>query len=451
MSKLNIIHFVCHDLGRHLGCYGLPVKSPNLDNFAKNGIKFTNAFCNAPACSPSRACAMTGKYSHNNGQIGLAHMGWPLPENEKTIVDYLNENGYETVHTGLSHERHPGENHYQFDFENHWDDWDSKNAVDKAIEYLKNKKENKPFYLNVGTREVHMSVWGRDPQQYKDIKINEDEVFIPFYSPNFKILRKEFLKFQKAILYLDMHFQRLVDAVDKMKFKDDTVIIFTTDHGIANNRSKGTLYDRGVETTLLIRMPEKEYNSREINYLIQNIDIAPTILDIAGIDIPSDIQGKSFFPLLMRKEYQPHKEIFIERNFHGERTMYGSKDHEDVYDPIRAIRTEKFHYIRYFRPEIKKSPWLPYELKEEQCQDTSLGLETIYPSLTNLRKEEELFDVENDPQEFINLAERSEYKKIKEELKTKLFNWMKETNDFVLKGIVPKPHGEKGFGKFDKL
>ena len=104
---MNVLHIVCHDLGKHLGCYGALVDSPNLDRLAADGVRFDRAFCSSPACSPSRICAMTGRYAHVSGGVGLAHMGWPLGDEQRTIVDDANAAGVETAHFGFSHERHP--------------------------------------------------------------------------------------------------------------------------------------------------------------------------------------------------------------------------------------------------------------------------------------------------------------------------------------------------------
>ena len=107
-DRPNILYFVVHDIGRHMGCYGAPVATPNLDAFAASGVPFTNAFGNSAACSPSRICAMTGLYAHTSGGVGLAHMGWPLADDVLTIVDHLGAAGYETIHSGMQHERDEG-------------------------------------------------------------------------------------------------------------------------------------------------------------------------------------------------------------------------------------------------------------------------------------------------------------------------------------------------------
>lgn len=445
---MNFIYLVCHDLGRHLGCYGALVESPNLDAFARSGVKFNRAFCNSPACSPSRCCAMTGKYAHTSGAVGLSHMGWPLSMGQKTVVDHLNSSGYETVHTGFNHERHPGQNRYKLDFETTWDDWQSDNAINQAIAYLGRRRDEKggrPFYLNIGTHEVHASSFTVKYDRVYGGAVPPEKVWIPPYSPDQPPLRSMFGKFQASIKFLDTHFQRLLDAVEELGLSDDTMVIFTTDHGISNMRSKGTLYDAGVETALIVRPPGGSVKNRTVDHLMQNIDLAPTILDAAGIEIPEDMQGKSFWPLLSGREYSPHKEIFTERNFHGEKPEgRPDEDYLDLYDPVRAVRTKDFHYIRWFKPELRKRPFMFWECPQMK---ESNKFDEIWPDFTQARNAEELYHVALDPCEFRNLADHPEYSGVKAELSSKLEKWMRETGDFATGGIPPGRPAEPGWGE----
>ena len=427
-SKPNIIYIVCHDLGKHLGCYGARVMSPNLDRFAAQGVKFTQAFCNAPACSPSRGCAMTGLYSHNNGLMGLVNRGWSMPESCPTIVDYLNEAGYETVHFGFQHERYSARaNRYKICGNDTLVETYAENAISRAIEYLEsNKGSGKPFYMNIGTWEVHATSWqGNYVKERLEVYNDgiEDEAYIPDYTPDTLEIRKEMLKFQSCIRYLDKQVQRLFDTVERLGYEENTLVIFTTDHGIGNMRAKGTLYDRGTEITLLMQMPGTIGEGVVISELIQNIDITPTLLEVAGLEIPPSIQGRSFWKLLTGGEYTPHNEIFIERNYHG------------GYDPMRSVRTKRFHYIRNFGENIKKA-WLPHEIPYMNKEYKAWYIE-LWPEPSLPREREELFDIVADPWEFNNLAYDPEYSEVKKDLAKKMERWMESTNDPLLQGEIP--------------
>ncbi|MBD3309527.1 sulfatase-like hydrolase/transferase [candidate division KSB3 bacterium] len=437
----NFIYVICHDLGKHLGCYGATgVPSPNLDRFAADGVKFNSAFCSAAACTPSRGCAMTGQYSHTNGLMGLVNFGWSLPQETKTVVDYLNEAGYETAHFGLQHERYAGwANRYQIEG-NPYIEGDrrghrrvlAERAITDAIAYLKERKgldKPRPFYLNVGTVEVHASRWGGlvpgSPRNRESIygAVPPERAFIPHYIPDVPQLRRVMGKFEGAIRYLDNQVQRLFDAVEDLGYSEDTLVIFTTDHGIANMRSKWWIYDRGVEIALIMRMPGTIGEGEVISDLIPNLDITPTILEAAGIEIPPAVQGRSFWKRLTGGNYDPHEAIFVERNYQTD------------YDPMRAIRTERFHYIRNFGENPKKA-WLPDEVPYMNETYDRYFYE-LWPEPSLSRDEEELFDVEQDPDEFVNLAYNSRYRDTKSRLAAQLDQWMRDTDDPLLKGPIP--------------
>ncbi|MBI5723204.1 MAG: sulfatase [Planctomycetes bacterium] len=446
LQRPNILYFICHDIGRHMGCYGVPVETPNLDAFAAGSVRFANAFCNSAACTPSRVCAMTGQYAHVSGGVGLAHIGWPLAESERTIVDYLKDAGYETIHSGTEHERHPQANRYEVDIQEDWEDSNAEIAVNKALDCLTKRDRSRPFYLNIGTQQPHASSWSHADELYGGSVAPED-VYIPPYLPDRPGLRKGFGQFQAAIRYMDRHFGRLMDGLKRLGHDRDTIVVFTTDHGIAAPRSKSTLYDRGVEIALLIRLPDGSFAGTEVRHLIQNIDFVPTLLAAAGAPVPGHLPGKSFWPLLNGGPYTPHDHIFIERNFHGERRVWGNaRDYVDRYDPVRAIRTPAFHYIRYFDPTVKCRPWLPFEIPPGAPGEEQEHWEFCIPQPREPRPEEELFHVAQDPQEFVNVAARPEFRQVKADLSRKLDEWMKSTDDFVLRGDVPKRYEQPGWG-----
>jgi len=441
-SRPNIIYVVCHDLGRELGCYEKPISTPNLDAFAQGGVRFTNYFCTSPACSPSRACAYTGQYAHTNGVMGLTHVGWPMAENVQTIVDYFNAGGYETVHVGLQHERYPStggkhhphagaeKNRYQVETWEGEKDTRTDHAVAKAIAFLESRKNSdKPFYLNVGIGEVHSSRWmsaglysggwlryGTTPPE---------ETYMPPHMPDVPALRKEMGNFQACIRWMDEHIRKLFDAVDDLGLTENTIVIFTTDHGIAGTRAKGTLYDTGTGIAMLMRMPGTIVRGVVADNILQNIDIAPTVLEAAGIPIPPAVQGRSFWPLLTGGDYKSHEVIFTERNYHG-------RD----YSPMRSARTSRYHYIRNF--EKKKREWVPGDpVRMKETYET--WFDEMGPEGQGMKPDEELYDVAKDPHERQNLAQDPAFADIKNDLARRVDVWMQETDDPLLKGRIPWP------------
>ncbi len=444
----NFLYFVVHDLGKHLGCFtGGLVPSPRLDAFARESFRFHQAFTNAACCSPSRGCAMTGQYSHVSGGIGLSHMGWPLPEEARTIVDYFNDAGRPTIHCGLNHERHAGENHYNEDYERHWRDQDASNAVDSAIAWLEQRPADaRPFYLNIGTHDVHASRFNKKPPQYAPFRPRPEDVFVPPWLHDTPAVREFLGNFQSAIGYMDHHFGRLLDALDRLALRDNTVVIFTTDHGmsIGPSLAKGTCYDRGMEIALLARMPGQQAPGTDVHHLVQNIDFTPTLLDLAGLPIPEAINGRSFAPLLRGEAYQPHEYIFLERNNHGEHNQDRS-GFDDVHDPIRAVRTPDFHFIRNCRADLKQRQPTRPEVNDPPEDDNH------WPESDQPRPPEELFHVAQDPLEFYDVKDQPEYAAVRQRLAGLLEQWMRDTSDFALTGTIPERPREPGWGPWENL
>lgn len=430
----NILYIVAHDLGRHLGCYGRPIASPTLDAFAGRGVIFRRAFCSAPACSPSRACAMTGQYSHTNGLMSLVNPQWELPAERRTIVDCLNDAGYETVHVGLQHERRSAaDNRYRIERCRTMDDEWTEAAVGEAIAYLEARRgAARPFYLNVGLREVHASAWqgngrwcqGRS-EQYGRVPL--EQVYVPPYMPDRPPIRRELAKFQAAIGFMDAHVRPLLETVERLGHADDTVVVFTTDHGIAGERAKSTLYDAGVEIALLMQLPGGQAAGLAVDHLVQNIDVAPTLLEAAGVDVPPEMQGRSVWPLLTGGPWRPHEEIFLERNYHG--------PPPGGLDPMRAVRTPRWHYIRNFDPRAKR-PWLPSEVPAV-AETYDHWYNELWPPATEPRPAAELYDTQADPHELVNLAGRPEHAALEADLAGRLERWMRQTDDPLLRGTIP--------------
>lgn len=433
MRPPHILHLICHDLGRHLGCYGAPVASPNLDRFAAQGLRFDRAFTNSVACSPARCCVMTGQYAHSSGGIGLSHMGWPLPDEATTLVDLLRAAGYQTAHTGLNHERHPRCMRYEVEADRHWQDWNVEHAVDDAIAFLAERADARPFFLNIGTQEVHATRFTRDEivaDTYGG-RIPADDTYIPNYLADTPAHRHLLGGFQAAIRHFDHHVGRLLDWLDRSPYGDDTLVVITTDHGIwtPSCRDKGTLWERGVEVTLLARPPRAWRQPQVVGSLVSHIDLLPTYLDAAGAAIPAHLPGRSWWPLVTGAPFTGADLVFTERNFHGEHAPDGSHGYVDRFDPLRAVRSDRFHYIRVFDPAVKPDPgtWLSGPAHE--------------------RAEEYLYDVGQDQMELVNLAGRPEYRRILADHRGHLARWMQETDDFLLRGEVPAPRQAPGWGE----
>ena len=424
-SKPNIILFITHDQGQFLGCYDSPqtpnsLSTPNLDQIAEKGVKFTNHFCTAPQCSPSRGSIMTSKFPHQNGLMGLVNRGWTLPESNKTLPMYLKESGYTTHLIGLEHETKDIATlgydtvSKRMKYQRLTTDKLEKDILD-FFEHHKN--DDTPFYVNIGTFEVHR------PFEIWNIQVDPQQVKVPPYLPDNDIVRKDLGLYYGVINRVDLTVGKILEKLEETGLRDETLFIYTTDHGSPFPRAKCTLYDPGIKTLLIMNKPNSPLfgNSKVIDQIVSNIDLLPSLLDSIGAKIPKKIEGRSFLPLLTNSQSSFRDEIFTEKTYH------------DIYDPIRSIRTKKYKYIRNFE-KFDKLYQIPADM-EIGPYGKSIQKQ-IFDNYSTPRMEEEFYDLENDPNEQYNLSNNPRYKNAILELKNKLLNWMKKTNDPLLKGKV---------------
>lgn len=415
----NIVYIITHDTGTHLGCYGKKVQTPAVDELAEQGIRFDNYFCSQPQCSPSRGSILTGKYSHNHGMMGLGHLGFSMTEDNKTLPGELRKLGYETHLFGFFHEAMEGElDAYRLGYDYHYKvpGNPAKEVTDKFIDFLENnfeeKKDEAPLFLSLGFEETH--------RPFDSFNPDEDEyVDIPPYLPDTPEVREDVARFQGSVKEMDKAIKRVTDAIEQYGLKENTIIIFTTDHGIAFPRAKGTLKDSGLETALIMKFPEghEAKNNGVSEELLCNIDLMPTIMDLVGGEAPDELDGRSFYPLLQGSDYKERENFFCELTWH------------DKYHPMRGVRTKKYKYIRNF--EEGPSVYLPHDLH------VSPSGEVVRDKYYVPNTEEELYDLEKDPVEEENIAGRPEYEEVLRKLRQDVINWMEETNDPLLNGPIP--------------
>ncbi|MFD1030099.1 sulfatase family protein [Metaplanococcus flavidus] len=429
-KKLNILMVISHDTGRHLGSYGKKVETPELDKIAEEGIQLDNYFCSQPQCSPSRGSILTGKYGHNHGLMGLTHLGHTMKKGVKTIPSELKTIGYDTWLFGFFHESidgvyEGGKLGYEHVVEVPGNA--ASKVTDELEEFLKERSASKneaPFYASVGFEETHRPFDGFEPDPI-------DSVEVPPYLPDTKEVREDIAFFQGSVKELDRSVGRITKMLDAAGLAENTVLIYTTDHGIAFPRAKGTLLDAGLETALLIRFPKgmvREGSRKDA--LLCNIDLLPTLLEIAGGQVPEGIDGRSFLPLLKEEEYTERDHFFCELTWH------------DRYHPMRGIRTHDFKYIRNFEDGPKV--YLPYDIY------TSLSGKVVRDDYAVPNSKEELYDLKADPLEETNLANNKSHHTKLVELRERVMAWMKETQDPLLKGPVPGVEAEEWQQQHDR-
>jgi len=413
-NRPNILYIHSHDTGRYVQPYGHAIPTPHIQKLAEQGVLFRKAFCAAPTCSPSRASLLTGQYAHCNGMLGLAHRGFSLYDYKQHLVYTLGRVGY---HTALIGEEHLSKDPSMIGYDHvvKVEGHQAHIIAPTAIEMLHNGL-SQPFFLSVGFFETHREFL--KPSTPQDAKYS----LPPAPLPDTPQTRLDMGAFKASAWELDQGMGAVLDALDTQGLSENTLVICTTDHGIAFPRMKGNLTDHGIGVMLIMRGPGGFTGGKVYDALVSHIDIFPTICDLLQIDHPSWLQGTSLLPLPREEVEQLHDAIFAEVTYHA------------AYEPMRAVRTPRWKYIRRFDHHL--GPVLP------NCDDSpSKDVLIKYGWKERSRPLEQLYDLIFDPNEASNVANDLSVAVVLEEMRTLLDDWMDGTNDPLLHGPVPAPPG----------
>lgn len=424
-NRMNIIYLHTHDSGRFFSPRGYQDMTPEIDAFSKTAMVFQQAYCAAPTCSPSRAALLTGQSPHACGMTGLAHIGtgWRLNEYRHHLASFLRENGYETVLCGIQHEapitemigysQIIGRRHLMNEKKNVMESLDYDNTQ-TACEYLRaHVNANSPFFLSVGLFSTHREF----PAEIGSVDLQR--ICVPKQLPDCAQIRDDFAHFQASLRVADNCIGKIIQAVRDYGLENNTMILLTTDHGIAFPRMKCTLYDDGIGVNLIIRIPGiTKQGSTDV--LVSHLDVFPTICDVIGVAKPEWLEGYSMLPYLTGTADRVRDAIFAEVTYHVS------------YEPQRCVRTERYKLIRYFENAVKMAP---------ANIDDSMSKELLVSNgfLEQHRDEVCMYDLLLDPCERVNLAYDPGHQDIRDSMEKMLERWMLDTNDPLLNGHVCEP------------
>lgn len=425
-NKYPVIYLNCHDAGRLIQPYGHAVRTPHLQRFAEEGVFFRQAHCVAPTCSASRAALLTGKYAHQVGMLGLAHLGFSLNDYSQHLAHRLSVLGYSTALSGVQHVA-PFSGYQKiigYDFDLNlpgerrrglgYAEIDRRHAMQAAS--FTEEQGNSPFYLECGFFFPH--------RPFPELGDPENRILRapPFYLPDTPETRKDIQAYESAMQSTDEAFGIIFDSLKRSGLWEKAIIIVTTDHGPAFPWAKCNLNDQGTGVMLMMRIPGQE-KPLDSDALVTHLDIVPTILDVLGVEQDATLQGKSLAALLKDAGTQLHQEVFSEVNYHAS------------YEPMRSIRSDRYRYVRRFdtgweRPVLPNIDDGPSKDALRQCgfQDYCVQSETLY-------------DMAFDPAERRNLIAHKDYAAVRADLAKRLDVWMHRTNDPLLAGPVPLPAG----------
>ncbi len=421
----NILYIHSHDSGRFLSPYGHGAATPNILKLASEGILFRQAFSGAPTCSPSRACIATGQTAHEAGMLGLVNMGFKMPDYSRHICHTLHAAGYRTVLAGLQHIA-PRAEMIGFDEELPHKSNRVADVAPAAVAFLSGDPQQ-PFFMDCGFFETHRAYKPGREFGYEDNtpQDNPNFVQVPPTLPDNSETRRDIAGFHADARVLDAGVAAVMNALAQAGLAENTIVINTTDHGIAFPQMKCNLYDYGWGVSMIMRGPDVFRGGKVCDALVSQLDIFPTLCDYLQIEKPGWLRGRSFLPVLRGETAEVNEAVFAEVNYHV------------AYEPKRAVRTSRWKYIK--RYDGRTTDVL------DNCDD---GLSKRYLiaqgwKAEKLEQEEELFDLIFDPMEHMNLAKDPAHETILEEMRKRLAEWQRLTSDPILNGAIALPAGAR--------
>jgi arylsulfatase A-like enzyme len=425
-ERPNILWLIAEDFGNQLGCAGTrEVHTPNLDRLATEGVRYSRFYTTAPVCSPSRSAFMTGMYQTT---IGAHHHrshrddGFRLPDGVRLLSEWFQDAGYFTANI----RRLPSELGFRGTAKTDWNftpparPFDSDRWADLI--------GHQPFFAQLNFEETHRPF-------HAPRNADPSRVEIPPYEPDHPVSRADHAAYLDAATELDRKIGLVLRRLESDGLADSTIVVFFGDNGQAHIRGKQFCYEEGLNVPLLIRWPKKFPRPARFtpgavdDRLLMAIDLAPTMLALAGAPVPSRMQGRVFLGDRAATDY---------------RYAFGARDRcDETPFRFRTVRDARYRYIRNFTPE---RPFLQANAYKEKSYPVWNLLKELHAAgkLTPVQErlcaptmpEEELYDLDTDPDEIHDLAGRSEARQTLERLHRVLDDWIEATND---QGRIPEP------------
>jgi len=421
--KPNILFILSEDMSTDLGCYGVDaVKTPILDELALKGIQFMNVYGNNSICSPSRSNMITGVHQNIiNAQHHRSNRKIPLAKPFKPITSFLRDAGYTCI-IGNDIVR-GGSGKIDVNFKHkalgNWNGVNEFGLFDKKGNFT---KEDEPFFSQVTLNVTHRGDWWNDIRKKSKHKVSPSNIKLPPHYADTPIIREDWAKYLDQIEYMDYEVGLLLNDLEKKGLRDNTIIIFIADNGRCNIRGKGYLYQPGLHLPLIVNWPVRISGGKKDTRLVASIDVAATILDIAGVDLPDYMTARS----VIKKDAKPREYVYSARDLWDE-----------ILEQSRAITTKRYRYIKnnitnqshdahqayleFYRPAVHIMRSLNEKEKLTHSQKHFFQKN---------KDSEELYDIVKDPFELNNLINNPEYNNIIEELKGYYKDWNTKNYDY---------------------
>ncbi len=443
-ARPNIVLFVTDDQSPDAGCYGNPVlQTPNLDALAADGTCFDLAFCTTASCSASRSVILTGWYNHANAQYGHEHSyhHFRTYDRVRSLPVLLGESGYRTARIGKYHVG--PEEVYKFEQALPGNSRNAVQMADNCRSFIEDA-DDRPFFLYFCTSDPHRSggsvpgaehdpnPFGNRPGGYpgvRQVKYDPQDVQVHPFLPDTPVCRAELAQYYQSVSRIDQGLGKLVGILKEAGVYDNTLIVYTSDHGIAFPGGKTTVYEGGLRVPMVVRAPDAARRGIRSAAMVSLVDLTPTLLDFAKA-VPDDYKfhGRSFRPVVDRTEVKGWDEVHASHTFH-EITMYY---------PMRVVRDRRYkliwniaHGLAYpFASDLWAAP--TWQDVYRRGPDALYGKRTVQAYMH--RPPFELYDLREDPHEVNNLADDPRHAERLAEMKTRLKQFQQRTSDpWILK------------------
>jgi arylsulfatase A-like enzyme len=434
VSQPNIVLIIADDMNwNDCGAYGhKSIRTPHLDQLAKDGMRFDHAYLTASSCSPSRASIITGRYPHNTG---AEQLHWAMPKGTKTFVEQLKKRGYYTAAAGKWHMGNHVREHFDTIHEASVAGFQLPSGDGKTppkmvakkpsgcedwVPTLKDRPKDKPFFMWFAALDPHRAYEKgalKPPHKLSDI-------VVPPHLPDTPDVREDLRMYYDEIGRLDQYVGKVVAELEKQGISEETLILFISDNGRPFPRDKTSLYDGGIKTPWIVKWPGKVKAGSINKALVSSIDIAPTLSKLANAQNLKSYEGVNLTSLFTGQSTKVRDYVFGEDHWH------------DYEDHARSVGNQRYKLIRNDYNDLPATP------------SADAGRSLTWQSMLKLQKKGELskvqqacmlaprpkwelYDLQKDPHELNNLIHDPKYTKIKQELMQALKSWSQKSNDFM--------------------
>ena len=421
LPKPNILWIVSEDNSPFLGVYGDEfATTPNLDKLASKGILYHNAFAPAPVCAPTRSSIITGVFANSLGTHQM-RSSYPIPKGFKFYPKYLREAGYYC--TNQSKE--------DYNTINQKDAW---NESGKEASY-NNRQEGQPFF------HIYNFTISHESSVHKSIPTDElrhdpKKVPIPPYHPRTEAMEHDWAQYYDKVEDLDTKVGEVLAEIEEAGLTENTIIFYYSDHGGVLGRSKRFMYESGLKVPLIVSIPKKyQYLAEEMSgsttdRFVNLLDMAPTVLNLIGSNIPDYMQGKPF----------------LGKNTKKAESSFGFRGRMDErFDLVRTVRNKEYRYIKNYMPHRIYGQYIEYlwrapSMKSWEQAYLNGELNETQSAFWKEKPAEELYNIKDDPHNINNLAADPELSKVLADLRKECQNWQRNIIDV---GFIPEPMIER--------